>query len=247
MIYEYALVDPENAIVLRPFNGKLHKMLNEKWEFGLQHEIEFENLDKFKNAIHPHLSWKTYLNKIVHAQLLQTCKQIHHEATPLLYSHNHFVFPNYKAMGIFLGQCGKNIQFMTRISLNHWPSERVVESHRSAFNKLTKAMNLQALFLEEQFLKLLRRNENKGPSSLAKIFHSVAHGWLWATAIRRGGVEHALDLLFFPPRFPGHFAGHVKYFIQPSDYRFHSRSHRWGAWSTNDEAEFRKALLGAME
>ena len=208
-------------------------------------------LVEIKDAVNPRQTWKQFLNGHVQPNLLQTCKLIHKEATPILYGNNHFLFVKAEAMDSFLGKIGNSIESMTRISLVCYDHTHNNEFQRPAFHKLAKAVNLQALILEKSFLRGMA-DHHRGfpqtkPSRMAEAFYRVAYGWLWTMATIKGGVEAASEVLRFPKGggFSTEYDGDTRQLQSFASHR-HNRQHDVN-FSMATEASFCKELFRLMD
>ncbi|KAF2661370.1 hypothetical protein K491DRAFT_710944 [Lophiostoma macrostomum CBS 122681] len=251
-IYEYALTDPVNTITItskRPGTSRASRKLMTRSDFAAQQQhiagrdltrVEVDNLKDAKHAGQP---WKWFLNGRLNPNLLQVCKQIHQEATSFLYSGNHFQIMHHKALNNFLHQCGNNIEYIEIISLKqcHDPGWRA--GLCGAFRKLKEAVNLKALILEDTFLAYLHFDD----------FYLVGKEWLSSVASGKGGVDHALDLLYLPKRFIGHYKGETRQLQHFESYyveAFIIRLRALGGWRWKDissEDKFRKTILKQMK
>ncbi|KAK5131409.1 hypothetical protein LTR08_000945 [Meristemomyces frigidus] len=91
-----------------PFGGLSAELRNKIWELVLVDDKEFEiHRGKYAYSSSDHVLEQRHL-----LALTATCKQIHHESTPMFYSLNAFRFPS----NLFAYPCGSYLsEFCTRI------------------------------------------------------------------------------------------------------------------------------------
>jgi hypothetical protein len=167
-----------------------------------------------------------------------------------VYSANHFLFIDRRTLEVFLEAIGEGVKHIELISLTTWTGN---VNMRLGFDKLAQASNLKALILEERFLEgmnFYRPTFRKAPGVVAGPFNHIAHAWLSMMATNLGGVEHAMDLLFFPKRFRGRYEGKDgQRFRQPYSHGKDLSGHGPSPdrmWDLGDEAVFRTEVLKAM-
>lgn len=231
--------------------GAVKRKLMTRVDFEAQHTLyadthkDTDERHELKRAQNPKLSWKWFLNGRLIPGLLQVCREVHDEALPILYARNHFLFLGLETTYWFARQCvegAKHIEVASVAMLFSWRS--FVNRRRNrwslVFGEFTKFVNLKALILEQTFMNSFFT----GSGYDADYFYLTFKPWLNAVAARKGGSDHALDLLFFPESYQATYAGTIRQVqvFQDSHPERYSRPH-----SVFAEDAFRERVLRIVE
>lgn len=175
MIYQYALTAVDGKIYIQRGRdeGELTRNKPMRMAFG---------------------SRKKKFNDVA-LQLLRVNKQVHKEATPLLYSQNTFSFECMGDLSSFLGRHSLHVRDLTNIVIRDSvrPNQGATVQHHGemAFSLLAFAENLEHF---EVTIELIGRGDNTIEQSVG-VFFRLARNWLQAVGSREGDKLAAMNIL----------------------------------------------------
>ncbi|KAL1609857.1 hypothetical protein SLS60_001522 [Paraconiothyrium brasiliense] len=171
MIYEHALTATDQQVdihrVLDDFTGARTKPVRQS---------KYAGKKKYKDIAH---------------QLLRTNRQIHDEATPMLYSQNTFNFFDARGLANFLGRYSLHVRDLSHVVICEelYLDRGTSQSLEMAFSLLAFAQNLQSLKLD------LTWSKHGTVDDAAKSFYHMARNWLQVVGMRKGDKRAAMDIL----------------------------------------------------
>ncbi|KAJ4349981.1 uncharacterized protein N0V89_008602 [Didymosphaeria variabile] len=173
MIYEHALTATDRHI-------DIHRVLDDDTKARTKpvRQSKYSGKRKYKDIVH---------------QLLRVNRQIHDEATPILYSQNAFNFFDAQGLASFLGRYSLHVRDLSHVVIceNLHFNRGTGQSIETAFSLLAFAENLQSLKLD------LTWSKNGNVKDAAQTFYHMARNWLQAVGLRKGDKRAGMDILVF--------------------------------------------------